>query len=198
MEDVSSRSSRAFEPAKYRMRARLGSDPAFNAEEPAPMPQPLNLSSSIESVWCTRFYSRPNYDGDSFKMCNIYEDVNIDWKLSNNDPSWNDRITSIKVGTGIMCVLCAEHTYFRGEWLWLIGGQSPSKKDLRNVNIPGPGSWNNKISSIATGTVSPLLVVGDSVRVGVRGSLIDCFSWQLAAPSPVVQLGAYERVGPVA
>jgi hypothetical protein len=111
----------------------------------------------MSDYFCSTFYDAKDFTGKSLTLCNYTSNIEAEWRLSDN--GMNDKITSIKAGIAIACILCAQHTYFRGKRLWLIGGDSPSKRNLATQPFPGGGSWNNRIASCLTATVSPTQVL---------------------------------------
>jgi hypothetical protein len=86
-----------------------------------------------------------------------------------SDNNINDKISSINCGRAIICVLIAQHSWFRGARTWLVGktasGEGPCKKDLTKLPCPAGGSWNDRIYSVAAFTVDP--VTEAKLRLGI-------------------------------
>lgn len=119
---------------------------------------PTVLRSSSPSEWFkTRLWQHADYQGKSVSLSNIVDNIDVEWKLSDN--GLNDKVSSVHVGLAIACVVLFQHSYLRGNQLWLIGGQEPSKRDLTSVPFEGGGNWNDRISSALSATLSPAQVL---------------------------------------
>jgi hypothetical protein len=61
--------------------------------------------------------------------------------------SWNDRISSLKVGSGVR-VLVYEHTNFRGRCMTFSSNRNYPNLTAYNANLSGRENWNDRISSL--------------------------------------------------
>lgn len=109
--------------------------------------------SSITDGFHSTFYRYADYKGRSKTLDNLLESINADVNLSND--GLNDKVSSIRVGEFIICVVCFQHSWFRGKSLWRIAGMHPSVPDLSKIPFPGGGTWDNRISSVVVATLSP-------------------------------------------
>ncbi len=122
-------------------------------------------SSEYVEWFRTVLWENANYSGKSVKLSNIMSSFDVEWRLSDN--GLNDRVTSVKVGRAVACVVLFQHSYLRGERLWLIGGNKPSKADLSKIPFSGGGNWNDRISSAIAATISPVEVLSRIISFGL-------------------------------
>ncbi len=74
------------------------------------------------------------YFGDgyvfSISLFELFRDDDVN--LSND--GLNDKVSSIRVGEFIICVVCFQHSWFRGKSLWRIAGMHP-RDSLNNSHF---------------------------------------------------------------
>ncbi len=101
----------------------------------------------------TTFFEHVEYSGRSFRLSNVYNPIVYDLALKDNDI--DDCISSVRIGSAVSVVMCAQKGGFQGHRLWIIGGKYASKPDLSKIRA-SIGDWNDKITSVLSATVSPL------------------------------------------
>ena len=89
-------------------------------------------------------YEDSNYGGQtmSFEYDKAVPDL-TKWKLSNSKNTWNDRISSIKVGKNAKLILWADINY-KGATITLLGTGSGGVGNFPDLSSIG---WNDKVSS---------------------------------------------------
>jgi len=93
------------------------------------------------------FFENSNYGGASTEWS---KGTNVSDLTKWNTPTgakWNDRISSIKVGSGVR-VLIYEHINFGGRCMTLSSGRDYPYMDSQNANLSGRENWNDRISSL--------------------------------------------------
>ncbi len=100
----------------------------------------------------------PNADKAFFFEHESFAGASVEWSKGTDVPDltkwntptgakWNDRISSIKVGSGVR-VLIYEHTNFKGRCMTLSSGREYPYMTSQNANLKGKESWNDRISSL--------------------------------------------------
>jgi hypothetical protein len=89
------------------------------------------------------FFENTNYGGASmsFEYDKLVPDL-TKWKLTNSKLTWNDRISSIKVGKNAKVILFADINY-KGDTITLLGTGSHGVGNFPTM----PSGWNDKVSS---------------------------------------------------
>ncbi len=112
------------------------------------------VTFALEANFVTSFYTYKKYDSVFLTINNSVNSIVFYPKISATKlparlgrTAVGETISSIKVGVWVDCVLCTQHTYFRGDRLWLIGGQQSSNPDLSQI------PWDNRISAVAAATL---------------------------------------------
>ena len=89
------------------------------------------------------FYEDTNYGGNtlSFEYDKLVPDL-TKWNVLNSKNTWNDRISSIKVGKNAKVILFADINY-KGATITLLGTGSHGVGNFPTM----PSGWNDKVSS---------------------------------------------------
>lgn len=99
------------------------------------------------NIWKVHLYQHKNHEGKKYTLNCAWTDFPYDVSLVDNH--FNDIASSIDTGKFVLVTICAEHTWFRGEWWWFF---------VDDKNFANNGC-NDRISSIAATAVSiPSLV----------------------------------------
>ena len=132
------------------------------------------VTFALEANFVTSFYTNKKYDSVFLTINNSVNSIVFYPKISTNKlPARlggtvvGDNISSIKVGAWVDCVLCTQHTYFRGDRLWLIGGQQSNKPDLSQIR------WENPISAVAAATLESTITSPPIHALGQRLGLFN-------------------------
>lgn len=90
------------------------------------------------------FYEHTNWGGNSMSF-DFDKDIPdlTKWKFLNSSTTWNDKISSIKVGANAQVILY-QHTNYKGSSITLKGTGSGGAGDF--PDLPKIG-WNDKVSS---------------------------------------------------
>jgi hypothetical protein len=90
------------------------------------------------------FYEDTNYGGNtmSFEYDTLVPDL-TKWKVLNSKNTWNDRISSVKVGKNAKLILFADINY-KGATITLLGTGSHGVGNFSTM----PSGWNDKVSSM--------------------------------------------------
>ena len=96
---------------------------------------PVVLQLDSDSYW-TVFYENNNYGGSTLSAAPNVVIPN----LGNISPGWNDRISSVKVATGVAWATLYADNDYAGDQLWMQRGTEWS-------SLSGSG-WDNRASSI--------------------------------------------------
>ncbi|MBE0602190.1 MAG: peptidase inhibitor family I36 protein [Deltaproteobacteria bacterium] len=93
------------------------------------------------------FFEQERFAGASAEWSN---GANVNDLTKRNTPTgakWNDRISSIKVGSGVR-VLIFEHINYGGRCMTLSAGREYPQLTAQNANLSGRENWNDRISSL--------------------------------------------------
>jgi hypothetical protein len=93
------------------------------------------------------FFEHANYGGGSVEWSKNTSVADLTKWNTTAGQKWNDRISSIKVGSGVR-VLIYEHTNFGGRCMTLSSGRDYPYMDAQNANLSGSENWNDRISSL--------------------------------------------------
>ena len=105
------------------------------------------LKISWPNIWKVYLYEHVNYGGRRYTLNCGWTDFPYDTSLVDNN--FNDIGSSVDTGKLVLVTICAQHTWFRGNWWWFF----TDDKDFTN------NGCNDRISSIAATAVSiPSLV----------------------------------------
>jgi len=90
------------------------------------------------------FYEHSNWGGNSmsFDLDQSVADLRS-WKFTNSSTNWNDKISSIKVGSQVKVTVYKDINY-KGDKITLSGTGSGGTGSFPNLSTIG---WNDKISS---------------------------------------------------
>lgn len=105
--------------------------------------QPMGTPNTSKAF----FFEQDNYAGASVEWS---KGTNVADLTKWNTPTgakWNDRISSIKVGSGVR-VLIYEHINFGGRCMTLSSGREYPYMSAQNANLSGSETWNDRVSSL--------------------------------------------------
>jgi hypothetical protein len=93
------------------------------------------------------FFEHSDYAGGSVEWSKGTDVADLTKWNTTSGEKWNDRISSIKVGSGVR-VLIYEHINFTGRCMTLSSGRNYPYMDSQNANLSGTENWNDRISSL--------------------------------------------------
>lgn len=111
-----------------------------------PCPSNYTLAAGNPGPDQALFFENSDYGGS---FISFSKGTNVADLTKWNTPTgskWNDRISSIKVGSGVR-VLIYEHTNFGGRCMTLSSSRNYPYMDSQNANLSGSENWNDRISS---------------------------------------------------
>lgn len=103
----------------------------------------LPIIVSAQSANRAYFYEDINYRGNYMVFSGVRDepDLRVYKTAGASSPNWNDRISSIKVGTGLKLIVYRDINY---------GGPSISFTGPATISTLVSNGWNDKISSFRT------------------------------------------------
>jgi len=99
------------------------------------------------NIWKVHLYEHPNFNGGRYTLNCKWTSFPYEANLANHN--FNDKASSIDTGKLVLVTICAEHTWFRGNWFWFF-------KDDKNLTNNG---CNDCISSIAATSLDVMSLV---------------------------------------
>jgi hypothetical protein len=93
------------------------------------------------------FFEHENFAGASVEWSKGSEISDLTKWNTPTGAKWNDRISSVKVGSGVR-VLIYEHTNFKGRCMTLSNGRDYPYMTSLNANLSGKETWIARISSL--------------------------------------------------
>lgn len=92
------------------------------------------------------FFENSNYGGASAEFGKGANIPDLTRYNTTSGAKWNDRISSVKVGSGVR-VLIYEHINYGGRCMTLSSGRDYPSQGSQNANLSGSENWNDRISS---------------------------------------------------
>lgn len=122
-------------------------DRAYHCGTPACPDSTATMPMGAPNADKAFFFEHENFAGASVEWSKGADVSDLTKWNTPTGAKWNDRISSIKVGSGVR-VLIYEHTNFKGRCMTLSSGREYPYLTGQNANLSGKEHWSDRISSL--------------------------------------------------